>query len=264
MVCIAVMGPSEQSEAIVLRTRAYGESDKIVTLLTAAVGKLTGIAKGAKNSRRRFANCLDPFTRVHLHYRTRAGASLAFMDSCDLLDPPGVLSEPMKFAYGSYLLELVDQLTIEGQPVPDLYGLLADALDTLRGGPATAGFLRVFELRLLYHTGYAPQLRACGRCRAPLQGAERAFLDPAHADVVCVRCSATGTNAALLPVAGPTLLALDGLRNVPLRDARSRTLSGTAAGDAAQFMGRLLAAHLPRPLRSVKLIAALTSTPAVG
>jgi len=258
------MGPAEQTEAIVLRTRPYAESDKIVTLLSAAVGKLTGIAKGAKNSRRRFANCLDPFTRVRLHYRARTGASLVFMDSCDLLDPPGVLSEPTKFAYGCYLLELVDQLTVEGHPVPDLYALLADALDALRSGPATAGFLRVFEMRLLHHSGYAPQLQACARCRAPLRGVDRAFLDPVQADVVCAPCSAGGAGATWLPVAGPTLEVLEALRDVPLRDARSRPLSDAAADDAAHFMGRLLAAHLPRPLHSVKLIAALIRAPAVG
>src|SRR5713101_8239277 len=101
------MGPSQASEAVILRTRAYGESDKIVTFLTADAGKLTGIAKGAKNSRRRFANCLDPFTRVRMHFRTRPAASLVFMESCDLLRPPGLLAEPNKFAYGSYLIELV-------------------------------------------------------------------------------------------------------------------------------------------------------------
>ena len=110
------MGPSQTTEAIILRTRAYAESDKIVTFLSDDAGKLTGIAKGAKNSRRRFANCLDPFTRVRVHFRTRPGASLVFMDSCDLLRPPGALVDPAKFAYGSYLVELVDQLTAEAHP----------------------------------------------------------------------------------------------------------------------------------------------------
>src|SRR5947207_14962423 len=104
------MGVSQSSAAIILRSRAYGESDKIVTFLTEDAGKLTGIAKGAKNSRRRFANCLDPFTRVRVHFRIRPGASLVFMDSCDLLQAPTLMATPAKLAYGSYLIELVDQL----------------------------------------------------------------------------------------------------------------------------------------------------------
>src|SRR6185295_17336061 len=127
------MGPPQANEAVVLRTRAYGESDKIVTFLTNDAGKLTGIAKGAKNSRRRFANCLDPFTRVRVHYRARPGASLVFMESCDLLHATGSLAEPNKFAYGSYLIELVDQLTEEAHPVLEVYQLLHEALEQLQG-----------------------------------------------------------------------------------------------------------------------------------
>jgi len=44
--------------AIVLRSRPFGESDKIVSFLTESYGKLTGIAKGAKRSRKRFVNPL--------------------------------------------------------------------------------------------------------------------------------------------------------------------------------------------------------------
>src|SRR6185436_11104867 len=117
------MGPSQTSEAIILRTRPYGESDKIVTFLANDAGKLTGIAKGAKNSRRRFANCLDVFTRVRVHYRTRLGASLVFMESCDLLETAALLTEPTKFAYANYLLELVDLLTEEAHPLPGVFRL---------------------------------------------------------------------------------------------------------------------------------------------
>ena len=48
------MPVEESTPAIVLRTRDYAEADRIVTLLTRDVGKLSGIAKGAKASRRRF------------------------------------------------------------------------------------------------------------------------------------------------------------------------------------------------------------------
>jgi DNA repair protein RecO (recombination protein O) len=249
------MGPSQASEAIILRTRAYGESDKIVTFLTADVGKLTGIAKGAKNSRRRFANCLDPFTRVRVHFRTKAGASLAFMESCDLLEPVGSLTDPAKFAYGSYLVELVDQLTAEGQPIRELYELLAEGLDAVRHGPATATFLRSFELRLLHHAGYEPQLQDCTRCHAGVFSDAGVFLDPTHGSVVCGRCRDAAES--LVPIAGVTLAALTALKPLPLAEARVRRFPNATAAEAAQVMSRLLALHLARPLRSVKLIAAL-------
>lgn len=249
------MKPSLATLAIVLRSRPYGESDKIVTFLTEDVGKLTGIGKGAKNSRRRFPNCLDPFTRVRLHYRTRPGASLAFLEQCDLLQSAGDLADPTKFAYGSYLLELIDQLTVEGQPVRELFELLRDGLDALRTGAATASFLRGFELHVLHLSGYDPQLAVCDQCRRDVQTAAQVFLDPDRGGVVCQRCRAPGQ--AVVPVTATTLAALCLLQGTPLGETRARRLTGATADEAAQVLGHLLAPHLQRPLRSVKLIAAL-------
>ena len=250
------MGPSQSSRAIILRSRPYGESDKIVTFLTDDAGKLTGIAKGAKNSRRRFANCLDPFTCVRVHFRVRPGASLVFMDSCDLLRPPAEFTDPIKFAYGSYLTELVDQLTAEAQPVNDLYALLAEGLEELRSGAATAAFLRGFELRLLHGAGYGPDLRHCAQCHGGLEPTERVFLDPAHGRIVCSSCRSVGES--FVSVAGQTLSMLEAIKVAPLGDMRMRRLGAVTAAEAAQLMGYLLALHLPRPLRSMKLIAALS------
>jgi len=249
------MRPSHASAAIVLRTRAYGESDKIVTFLTADAGKLAGIAKGAKNSRRRFANCLDPFTRVQAHYRTRPGASLVFLESCDLVQPPGQLADPAKFAYGSYLVELIDQLTAEGQPVQELYALLEDGLQHLREHKATAAFLRIFELQALRHAGYDPRLDTCGRCRREVVGSANVFLEPVRGTVLCTDCRSLAQT--VVPVTGKVLQILDAMKNTALADAGGCRIPSAIATEAANFMGYLLALHLPRPLRSVKLIAAL-------
>ncbi len=249
------MTPSQASRAIVLRTRPYGESDKIVTLLTEDAGKLTGIAKGAKNSRRRFANCLDPFTAVCVHFRIRPGAGLVFLESCDLLQAPGALIDPAKFAYGSYLIELIDQLTAEAQPIRELYHLLAEGLDALRQGTATGALLRTFELRLLGHAGYAPQMQHCERCHQALDAMATAWLDPMHGSFICPRCRRP--DESLVVLHRETLVALDHLKELPLQQAREERLGHPTAEEAAQLLGRLLALHLPRPLRSIKLIAAL-------
>src|SRR5438067_9627088 len=72
------------TSALVLRTRPYGESDRIVTLITEQHGKLVGIAKGAKNSRRRFAGTLEPFVRIRVVFRQRA-SELVFLLRCELV-----------------------------------------------------------------------------------------------------------------------------------------------------------------------------------
>ena len=75
----------ERTPAIVLRSRAHGESDKIVTFLTRDWGKVTGIAKGAKRSRHRFVNVLEAFTQVQLRFRPgRAEHRHSIRDVCEV------------------------------------------------------------------------------------------------------------------------------------------------------------------------------------
>jgi len=249
------MSEPQSSLAIVLRWRAYGDSDKIATLLTRDFGKLTGIGKGARNSRRRFANSLEPLARVRVYFRQRPNASLAFLDSCDLLQATPV--EPIRFAYGSYLAELVEQLTVEWSPVEGVYAILDEALSALASGPATAGLLRGFEMKLLHRIGLAPQLSRCNRCAGPLPE-DHALFSPALGTFWCATCG--GGEEGLTRVDTVVLTQLHSLCDLPLDGCRGIALGNTAAA-AAQLAGQLLAIHLHRPLRSLRLIAQL-GTPA--
>ena len=53
--------PLYTTQAIVIRSLNYGESDKILTFFTRDFGKLKGIAKGERRSKKRFQNVLGIF-----------------------------------------------------------------------------------------------------------------------------------------------------------------------------------------------------------
>ncbi|MCX8073226.1 MAG: DNA repair protein RecO [Candidatus Binatia bacterium] len=248
------MATSVAHEAIILRVRAYGESDKIVTFLTDAAGKFTGIAKGAKNSRRRFPNCLDPLARVRMHYRPRPGPGLVFLERCDLRRPATAYGELPRLAYGQYLVELVDSLTEEAHGVPEMFQLLDQALELLLAGPATSPFLRAFEMQLLHHAGYSPQLSFCGRCRRPLRDAADAILDLQHSSALCVQCSPGPENPTLVRLSGQTLSILENLKLLPLGAAQTLQWEARIQSDAALALSGLLAPHLRRPLRSLRVL----------
>ena len=67
----------KQSEAIVLRTYPLREADLLVTLFTRAEGKVKGIARSAKKSKRRFSGALEPMTSVRAFYDVRERQELA-------------------------------------------------------------------------------------------------------------------------------------------------------------------------------------------
>ena len=63
--------PLKESEAIVLRTYPLRESDLLVTLFTRLEGKVRGVARAAKKSKRRFGGALEPLTVVKAYYEDR-------------------------------------------------------------------------------------------------------------------------------------------------------------------------------------------------
>ena len=65
----------KESEAIVLRTYPLREADLLVTLFTRLEGKVRGVARSAKKSRRRFGGALEPLTYVRATTRTASGRS---------------------------------------------------------------------------------------------------------------------------------------------------------------------------------------------
>lgn len=177
--------------AVVLRAVDYGESDRIVTFLTRDAGKVSGIAKGAKRSQRRFSGALGLFSLVNLHYRTRAGAELVFLERAQLLVPwKGMLDSLERYAAASHVVEVADKMTAEQEVGDDLFRVVVATLrriDRAEPGPAT---LRLYELATLAACGYRAELSRCVRCRQPFATvAATARLAPSAGGAACGRCA---------------------------------------------------------------------------
>src|SRR5829696_1677354 len=71
--------PLYTADALVLRTYSLGESDRLVVFLTRDRGKKRGVAKNARQSRRRFGGALEPMTCGRVTYRERERRDLVFL-----------------------------------------------------------------------------------------------------------------------------------------------------------------------------------------
>ena len=159
------MAAEEATPAIVLRTRDYMESDRIVTLLTEQAGKLGGIAKGAKASRRRFEHRLEPFSHVMLYFRRRPHGQLVFITRAEAagLQPFRLEDDLGRLALGTYMLDLAEALTSEDAEASGAYHLLAEALGALGAGEANVALRQAYELRMFRWAGFGMQFRPLPR-----------------------------------------------------------------------------------------------------
>ena len=239
--------------AFVLHTRPYGESDRIVTLITEHHGKLAGIAKGAKNSRRRFAGTLEPFVHIRVVFRQRHATDLAFLVRCELLEALHPFRRDLeRYAAGSYVLELTDRMVLGRESGGDIYRLVQDALTVLAGDGLCDPVLRAFELQLLAASGYAPVLDRCRGCGTAIGDGSALYLALERGGIVCRSC--VRPNEPVRPVSNDTARALARLAVEPL--ARAGTGDETRhLVEAASIAEHLLRGATTGPLRSRTFLA---------
>jgi len=238
--------------ALVLRTRPYGESDRIVTLITEQHGKLTGIAKGAKNSRRRFAGSLEPFVLIRAVFRQRSTSDLVFLLRCELVSSlRGFTRDLDRFAAGSYVLELTDRMVFGRESGREIYRLTLDTLTLLDAGAAADPVLRAFELHLLGASGYAPALDRCRACGRAADGADPRYLTLERGGLVCRRCVRPGE--PVRPVAAATARELARLARSPLAEAAAGS-DPIVLREAAAVAEQLVGAVASGPMHSRRLL----------
>src|SRR5215813_11903186 len=126
--------PLKESEAVVLRTYPLRESDLLVTLFTRLEGKVRGVARAAKKSKRRFGGALEPLTVVKAYYEERERQELVRLASCEVLDSP--LSVEVSYARAvalGHVAELLDELLPDRETNDAIFRLTLSVLDALRG-----------------------------------------------------------------------------------------------------------------------------------
>jgi DNA repair protein RecO (recombination protein O) len=176
----------KQSEAIVLRTYPLHEADLLVTLFTRAEGKVKGVARAAKKSKRRFGGALEPLTVVRAYYDDREGKELARLDSCDILESP--LSATIDYARVvalEHVAEMLDELLPDREANDAIFRLTVSVLLQLRSGPIWLP-LTYFQLWLVRLVGFLPELNECLACGAALNGS-RAFYHALADGLMCAQ-----------------------------------------------------------------------------
>lgn len=248
------MPAEEVTRAIVLRARDYAESDRVVTALTERFGKLAGLAKGAKASRRRFERKLEPFAHVMFYFRRRPHGELVFITRAEAadLEPFNLTDELGRFALGSYMLELCEALTSEGADAAEAYALLAEALSVLSVGASARALRQSFELKMLAWAGFALDFSRCRICGLGAASAGGAFFFvPARGGVVCARCHQRAPEATL-KVGAETVDTLARLSDTP-RLAVAANLA-PAGYEGALALSRFIASVVDRRLRSLDFL----------
>ena len=116
-------------DGLVIRETDYGDSDKLLTVLTAEYGQMTVIAKGARSSKSKVMPLCRLFTYANLEYYEKNGRR--WLSGGSVNDSFfGISADIRGFALASYVVQLAAEITgegVEAESVLDVEALIEDA-----------------------------------------------------------------------------------------------------------------------------------------
>jgi DNA repair protein RecO (recombination protein O) len=207
--------PLYTAEALVLRTYKLGEADRIVVFLTRDRGKKRGVAPNARKSRKRFGAALEPLTEVRVSYFEKEQRELVGLQYAEPVRSPLSASSPEALGYSHYFAELIDEWAADSDVDERLFRLGTSALDALVAGTPVEALARYFECWLLRLQGVYPQE---------------------------------------LSVSSDAATFLEGVRRVAPREVETLGASSRVLREIELIHRKLIAMHLEREPRSVRVL----------
>lgn len=197
--------------AITLGARKYGDARRIITFFTRERGKMEATAQGIGKPGSKLAAAVEPFTVSRLMLaETRSLHRLSQAEVLEAFLP--LRSDMTRYGYASHLLELVSVSTESGDPLPELFEDLREALRLLVAGTDEELLLWAFTLRLLHHHGSAFDPETCVECSGQLAG--QCTYTPGTGGFLCCRCAPHPEGR--MPLEPATVAAVRSLRSLPL------------------------------------------------
>jgi DNA repair protein RecO (recombination protein O) len=168
----------QTTEAFVLRTYSLAEADKICVFLTKEMGKVRGVAHGARKVKSRFGSALEPFTEVSLTYFQKEGRELVSISTCEIVRSHfySAARDPETAGAFSYMAELLTEFLPDNEANERLYRLVGAVLEAIEKESDLALVLRYFETWVLKFSGFFPDLSRCSLCAEAAGAGEPVFL----------------------------------------------------------------------------------------
>lgn len=226
--------PLHESEAIVLQSYPLGEADRLVSFLSRTMGRMRGVAAGARRTKSRFGSTLERLSHIRIWFFERETRELVRISQCEMIES---FIEAFSDYASSIALSLFSEITQAVLPDKEAadanFRLLLLSAQTVKRTKNAEPALAYFALWTVKLGGWLPSLQACSRCGKALGGGaaapQPAYFARSSSAIMCADCRRPGMRA-ISPgalVAARTMLAerLDRLtaESVPMKAAKEVT-----------------------------------------
>jgi DNA repair protein RecO (recombination protein O) len=217
-------------------------------------GKVRGVARAAKKSKRRFGGALEPLTYVRAFYEDRERQELTRLDSCEVLDSPLAteVTYPRAVALG-HVAELLDELLPDREANDAVFRLALSVLAALRGTDVWMP-VTYFQLWMTRLMGYLPELTECIVCGRELNGHKAYF----HALADGLMC-ADDKRLASSEISAESRRMAAAMFRAPVESFVGMEWPKTQSADLRKFLMQILQRHIEKKLVTAGMLEKISS-----
>lgn len=242
--------PLHESEAIILQSYPLGESDRLVSFLSREMGRVRGVANGARRTKSRFGSTLERLSHIRIWFFERETRELVRINQCELI-------ESFLIAHGDYsssvalalFSEITEAVLPDREPSDPSFRLLLLAAQAVKISGKTTLPLAYFTLWTVKLGGWLPSLRNCIRCGKEI-GPDGAFVSGSQHGLSCAKCRIS----ALHNFSAAAIAAARKIQAKPLAELSEEEIPPQVAHEVTDYMLDLLEHQLERKLTTRSML----------
>lgn len=174
------------TKGLVIREQTIGESDRLVTLLTADLGLVRAFVRGAKQMKNRLASSTSLFAYSDFSlYRGREAFTVENAVPIEVFFD--LRKDIVRLAAAQYFAQLAYELCEEEQPAGETLSVLLNSLHLLCKSSKDIRIIKsAVEFRLASLGGYMPNILACSNCS--VYETDLMYFDTLDGCIYCENC----------------------------------------------------------------------------
>lgn len=198
-------------KGIVIKETSYKDNDKIITILSDELGRVSVIAKGAKKTNSPYLASSQYL--VYSEFVLYKSTNYYYINSSEVINMFYSLRvdfEKLQIAFE--LTKLVYSVTDENQDTSQVLKLLLNTLYVIDKMNKDEKLVSaIFKIKLLDILGFTPRLDVCNNCRKKLyeDPEEKIFYDYINNAFFCRECVLNSSKKQYIEISVPTLIAIN-------------------------------------------------------
>ncbi len=175
-----------QFKGLVIGELPWGENDKLLTVLTAEVGKVGVLLKGGFSLKNKAAAACMPLCYTEFVTADRGGRPWV-REAVEIESFPNIRQELELTATALYMCDVASEVCVENSDESEMLQLMLNTLYALDRGLKSRTLIKAsFELRCAAVVGFSPDLVRCAYCGN--DDSEVMYLDVMDGVIHCAEC----------------------------------------------------------------------------